>query len=399
MNVQSLSLPILWEIFRTRILRRKFVQDVSVLTIGNLVVAGLNFIQGILVARRLGPELYGLAALVMAFPSLIYTFFDARSYEASVRFLSEFESRGQREAVLAMCKLGYAVDLGISSLTLLIVIVTAPWAARTFVHDPGSSGLIMIYSAALIPRAMVGTSHAVLSTLGRFRFIAWIDVLSNIIQATLVVGFVLVGWQVAGVVWGNAIAAISAGLLYGCIVWMMIHRTWDGSPLQGKWKALRGSRRQIFRFLIYNDASTLLGLVLKQLDVLLLGYFRNQTEVGYYKLAKSLAGAVSYLVSPLQSVTYPKFARLWGSGDGEGLRRIVRRVALSVGAPLGLAVLCSTALVPFVLPLLVGDAFRPAIAAAQILLFDSAVWLAFFGCGPFTWREATLESGLRLAPG
>jgi O-antigen/teichoic acid export membrane protein len=78
-------------------LRRPFVRHVGVLTVANGVGAVLSVVQGILVARWLGPELYGVAALVMSVPSLVYTFFDARSAEASVKFLSEFDARGERE--------------------------------------------------------------------------------------------------------------------------------------------------------------------------------------------------------------------------------------------------------------------------------------------------------------
>ena len=78
MLMKSLSVPGLWENFRTKVVARRFVRDVSVLMAANCVKAALNFVQGILVARWLGPELYGVAALVMVYPGIMHTFFDAR---------------------------------------------------------------------------------------------------------------------------------------------------------------------------------------------------------------------------------------------------------------------------------------------------------------------------------
>src|SRR5712692_4268608 len=129
MTVQALSLPALWGTFRTQVIGRKFARDVGILTVANFVGAALSFVQGILVARWLGPELYGVAALVMSYPNVVYTFFDARSIEASVKFLSEFHGRNEREHVLAICKLGYAVDFAIASMSVLVVVISAPWAA------------------------------------------------------------------------------------------------------------------------------------------------------------------------------------------------------------------------------------------------------------------------------
>src|SRR5215467_51452 len=155
---QTLSLPALWANFRAKIIGRKFVQHVGILTVSNLIGAALSFVQGILVARWLGPELYGVAALVMSYPNIVYTFFDARSTEASVKFLSEFHADDERDRVLAICKLGYAVDFGIALMALLLVVVSAHWAARNVASRPEAAWLIIVYTLAFIPRAMAGTS-------------------------------------------------------------------------------------------------------------------------------------------------------------------------------------------------------------------------------------------------
>src|SRR5574342_174913 len=108
--MEQFSIQALWGAFRAKVMGRKFVHDVGVLVVANCAGAGLSLIQGILVARWLGPEQYGIAALVMNYPSLVYTFFDARSVEASVKYLNEFHAGGEPNRVLAMCKLGYVVD-------------------------------------------------------------------------------------------------------------------------------------------------------------------------------------------------------------------------------------------------------------------------------------------------
>ena len=67
--VQTWSLQVVCETIRTKILKRKFVRDVGVLTVANVIVAALSFVQGIVVARWLGPELYGITVLVMSYPN------------------------------------------------------------------------------------------------------------------------------------------------------------------------------------------------------------------------------------------------------------------------------------------------------------------------------------------
>jgi O-antigen/teichoic acid export membrane protein len=378
MHYQALSLPGLWTAMSGRVFARKFACNVGILTVANLAGAALSLIQGVLIARWLGPESYGVAALVMSYPDLVYTFFDARSSDASVKYLGEFHARGERERAVAMCKVGYLVDLAMVITAFVVVLATASWAARNIAHCPDVAWLVLVYSAALVPRALVGTSYAMLVTLARFPLIALLDITITVLRTGVVLGLVLAGWQVTGVIWGNAAATIAAGALYGLVGYVLARRAWGASWLQGRWSDLKGYRPAILRFLAYNDLNALLGMIPKQLDVVLLGYFRNPMEVGYYRLARSFANVVSYLVAPLQSVTYPELARLWGSGDRQGLRRRLRQLTWQVGVPLAMAVLLGTAFVPFLLPPLVGVAYRPAILATQILLVGSAIWLALF---------------------
>jgi O-antigen/teichoic acid export membrane protein len=172
------------------------------------------------------------------------------------------------------------------------------------------------------------------------------------------------------------------GLLYGLIALWLMRRTWGGLPLQGCWHALRGHHGEIFRFFAYSDLSALLGMIPKQLDVVLLGYFRNPTEVGYYKLARSIASLVGYLVKPLQSVIYPKLTQLWSSGELQVRWQRVQWLGLVSGFPLGGMVIASSFLVPVLLPLFVGYAYGPAVVATQLLLAGAGVWLAFFWLRP-----------------
>jgi O-antigen/teichoic acid export membrane protein len=379
---QTLSLATLWQNFRTKIVAQKFVQNVGVLTIANCVGAALNFVQGVLVARWLGPELYGVAALVMTYPNLVYGFFDARSVTASMKYLGEYHAVGQRDQALAICKLGYAVDLAIACLTFLVLVLTARLAAQSIVHDPVVAGLMVLYGAALIPRALVGTSNAILATLGHFPFIATIEIVTTVIRVPLIVGLVLAGWQVAGVVWANTVAATTTGLLYGALAWVLIRRTWGASIFQGDLKVLKGGRRQIFAFLAYNDMNALIGMIPRQLDILLLGYFRNPTEVGYYKLAKSISSVVGNLTQPLRSVTYAELARLWGLGHKRAFSQKVRNLAIWIGLPLGASVAVVAGFMSIALPLIAGETYLPAVRANQLLFIGSAISLGFFWLRP-----------------
>src|SRR5205807_1199794 len=225
------------------------------------------------------------------------------------------------------------------------------------------------------------TTFPVLTVLDRFPVVPGMQTLSAALRAVLVVGLVVGGFGVKGVIWGGALAATLSGLCYGGIAWVQMRRAWNARPFQGSYGALRGQRREIFGFLVYNDLSALVGIVPKQLDLLFLGYFRAPLEVGYYKLAKSLASSVGYLVEPLQSVTYPELVRLWNA-DRRSMSDMLGRLRFHVGLPLGALGLIGLLLVPMVVRVGVGDAYAPAIHATQLLLLGALVWLSLFWLRP-----------------
>jgi O-antigen/teichoic acid export membrane protein len=377
-------------------LRRPFVRHVGVLTLANGVGAVLSVVQGILVARWLGPELYGVAALVMSVPSLVYTFFDARSAEASVKFLSEFDARGERERALAMCKVGYTLDFTIAGVAFLVILLLSPWAAKSIVKRPEMGWLIILYGSAFLPRALTGTSYAVLATSGRFPSVALIDTLTNILRVGLVLVLVGLGWQVAGVVWGNAIAMAATGLLYGVLAYGLVKSRWGRSWLLADWSYLRGRRREVIRFLAYNDLNALLGLIPKQLDVVLLGYFHGPTEAGYYKLAKSLAGVMGYFTGPLQAVVYPRLAQAQAIQSKRAVRAQGWRLTWSVGLPLALSVVLA---IPFASIILIftGEAYRSSITLLRLFLILIGWQTLFFWIRPAYWSVGMLSAFISIS--
>jgi len=360
-----------------------FGKNVGVLTVANLVTAFLALIQGIFVARWLGPNLYGLAALVLSFPNLIYTFFNARTAEGSIKFLSEFHARGEHRQALAICRFGYFICFSVGILAFLTVFLTAGWASRRIIHHPETAWLLIVLGVSLVPRSLVSSSKAVLVTLGRFNRVAFMTLLEALMRFTLVLGLVLYGLKVEGVIWGNALTLFMTGIIYLAVVYPTIRKTWGSLLGGGTWEALKGHRRKFFRFIVYNDLNALLGIIPKQLDVILLGYFgQDTTRVGYYRLAKNLANFLGYLVSPLQSVIYPDLSKLWGLGEKDALKRKVKSLAVKTGLPLFLAALAGLTLLPYLLPLVYGEEFNPAVPAAQLMVAGSAVWLCLFWLRP-----------------
>ncbi len=402
MTAQALSWQGLWEAFRAKVVGRKFVQDVGVLTVANGVGAVLGLIQAIRVARWLGPKLYGVAALVMAYPSVLFGFVDARSGAASVKYLGEFEAKRDSARALAVCKLGYTVDMAVAILAFMLVAATAWWAEKRIVQMPGMTSLIILYAAAFLPSSLARTSSAIMKTFGRFPALAKIDGHCAADRTTRVVGLVWMGYGVAGVVGGSALGLALRGLMLRLISYPVAKQAWGSSWLWGRWHTLRGMRREIAGFVFYNKLNGIMGVFVKQLDLIILGYFRGPTEVGFYRLAKSVGAVLNNLGGPLRSVSYPRLASLRGGGQYDDRRGAVQRYALlGAGISFGALALLAVPLLPTAIGIVVGEKYLPATFACQILFLAGAISLGMFWVRPLYLAAGRVRSwfGLGLING
>ncbi|MDI6773167.1 MAG: oligosaccharide flippase family protein [bacterium] len=361
---------------------RRFVGDTLALTIASLAGAALNLAQGTVVARWLGPKTYGAAALVIGFPTLVHTVLDTRAGEVLVRYLSSHRERNEPDKGLAVCRLGYLLDVGSAAVAMLAVAATARWAAIHIMHAPHAAGLVILYASSLIPGALSGSSQAVLSSFGRFHLIALIETVTTVTRAVLLVTMVLLGWEVRGIVWSNAMAHLLGGILYGSCAHAVLKHAWRRSWLQSEGRLPAAQRRELLQFIAYNGLNATLGTIPKQLDLVALGYLRGPTETGYYKLAKSFSAAFGYLVRPMQIVVYPMLAQLSARPGRSALGPQIRWIVLRMGAPLAMAGALTVLAVPVLIRTVVGSSYSPAILATQILLIGSVVWLAFFWVKP-----------------
>jgi O-antigen/teichoic acid export membrane protein len=365
-----------------RVTSSRFVRQVGALWTAQAIVAAAAVVQGVLVARWLGPTSFGVAALIVAVPSLVFTFMDARASEAAVRYLGEFQEQGDAARAGAFCKLGMGLDLTAATATLLIVAATAPWAAEHVVHDSSTVGLLLVYGVAMVIRAPAATSEAVLVTLTEFRQLAALQAVSAVVRAALVVALVGGGHGIGGMVWGSAAGMVLEGALMVVAASLAARRAWGGVWWSARLGLLRERAKEIAHFVLWSDAGSLLGVVAKQLDLILVGAFAGSTQAGYYRLARSLGSLGGFVVGPVQSVLYQRFAKLRGAGDRAGLAAATRRAVLWVSAPLAAAGLLAIPFVPWVVVNLAGPGYGPAVGLSQIMVLLDVTWFLFLWVRP-----------------
>lgn len=136
-------------------------------------------------------------------------------------------------------------------------------------------------------------------------------------------------------------------------------------------------------------------------DVLIINYYYGLAETGYYQLAIQLMSVLLIVPQAASKVLYSKISQV---GPDEGWR-FQRQLLLSITGAMILVAIFATLVAPWIIPMVVGEAFAPAVPAFQWLLlaligmtFSTLMAVQWIGRGLF-WQVSIMSlsfGGLNL---
>jgi O-antigen/teichoic acid export membrane protein len=365
-----------------RLVESRFLRAVTGLWTAEGIALGLGLVQAIVLARSLGPTEFGTFALVIAVPTVAFALVDARSEDAMVKYLGEFQAGEQTRRSAAVVSLAYRVDaiVGITGVALLAV--AAPWVKHHVVKVPVATDLLAVSAFAAAAAITSATSRGVLASHGRFAAIALVRSTSVAARVLALCLIAVAGGGLRALVVAVAVASTVEAAWLG----LAAQRAAASSGAPPWWRIstreLGSRRREILRFMGYTNLSTLVATFAKDTDILILGYATGPADVGYYRLARSLAVPIASAILPLQAVVYPRLSALVATNDVTRLRQTVRRLLTLVGLPLAGLTLFGVVLAGPAVRLIASARFDPATTPARWLIAGSAFVLLCFWVRP-----------------
>ena len=282
----------------------------------------MAFVQGILLARNLGPAAFGSLALMLALTDLIQQLLSSRVWETATTFVTRYRATGDTRAAAAVLKICLSVDLIAATASTLLLLASAEFLARWFIKDPGavrSPCACAVMPILLVP---IATGRSMLRMADRYRWLSSELLAESMVRLIAVwIVLALVGTELGPVVTAYLIAA---GVGSVAMVWLMT-RAWRELGL-GAWRDSPLSAvpqpRQVLRFMLYSNLSGTFRLLSAKADLLMLGWFVQPAAVGVYRLARSLADPLVAVSDPVYQATYPELARLIHEGATADARRL-----------------------------------------------------------------------------
>jgi O-antigen/teichoic acid export membrane protein len=315
-------------------------------TSATAITTVLTVVQGLVVARFLGPGQYGLMAAAVVVVGLGKTFADGGMSAAVVT------RQMSRETLSSLFWFNMATGFAIA----LLVLLSAPLVAD-FYRAPGVAEIVR-WAALIFVLAPAGAQFGQL--LHReldFRRLALQQVIPAAFGTAVAVPAAASGAGAVSLIWAMLATTAVNSIMTAWVAW----RRWP--PTHGfSWTLLRPH----FGFGAYQMGERALNFAQTNVDYVLIGRFLGPAALGSYSLAYNLVSRPLFVINPtVTRVAFPIFARR--QDDDGALRRgylqVVRLIAY-VTLPLlaGLAIVA-----PEFVRVALGAKWESSVAIMQIL--------------------------------
>lgn len=357
-----------------------FARSIGALWTAEAVSLATGAVEAVVLARLLTPRELGTLTLAFAIPAFVFAIVDAQSQEAVTRFIAEFRAQGQLDRVRAVVAMAVQVDLALVVLGVGSTFALAPWILDTFLDHRLPVAFLVVAAVGTAVGLPSSTAIAVLMADDRSSSIAAAKSSLAVMRSGAVIAAVWAGAGVRGAILATAVSSLGGLVVLATIAGRTMRQSFGG-----RWAAtgiLGHERARVLRFMGFTNASSLIASLAKDVDVLVLGWLTGATQVGFYRVARSVSRLSTFLIGPLQALTYNRFAKLVALGAFSKLRVQVRRSLWEVGAPLALGIALVMLAAPHLVRLIATDAYAPAVGPLRWLLAAGAFLTATFWARP-----------------
>ncbi|UCH85314.1 MAG: oligosaccharide flippase family protein, partial [Candidatus Latescibacterota bacterium] len=250
---------------------QRLIRNTAWLFSGQLAVAGITVLQGIILTRSLGLGGYGSWALVTGYVLAISQLFDFRTWETLIRYVPLFKSRSQPDAAVGVVWYCCLLEVVSGTLAWLFVVGTAKLAATYLLKDVEAFSLFRLFALIALLNIPFEPATALLRLANRFSWQTFyrVTVAGVRLLATLLMWYL-----------GATVERMLVAQLLGTIVGFPLLLWFGGRALRlvcartmfvEALLALRGNFRSISKFVVLSSLTGTSRMISERADTLILG--------------------------------------------------------------------------------------------------------------------------------
>ena len=332
------------------LLKNKFLQNINVILIENIVSKGINFVIILLLTRLLTPDIYGKYSFISVFVIASATIFDFGMDNTSIRFAAK--EKKYNKSVFGL----YFLVKAMFAVFIAAIIYLFAASIFTKIGKPEIIEFIPFLIFGAIGEYFLLVNDAYFQSVERFKFRAFVNISRYILALIYVVILYFLGKFSL-----NLILYIYFIPLIICLAFTFNYVTFVKSLMSNFLP--KNILKDIFNYEKWMFFLSIANTLLIRIDIIMLSIWVGFDKIGIYNAAFQLACVVSLLPMAVEKVMLPKL-----SGLNKGNIIFFTKKSFKTIFILALIILLFIPLTWFIPGLIYGKQYNEAGLVLQILL-------------------------------
>jgi O-antigen/teichoic acid export membrane protein len=273
---------------------------------GSAIATVVMAIASVLIARFLGPELYGQYALALVVPQMLFLFTDLGINQGITKFAAALHSKGETNRISSLIKHGLIIRATIGIAIFAINYAFAEIIASAILQRPELAFYMQIASISILFQIIFTTVISAFVGLDKSEYQAIATNILAITKTIVSITLVLIGLSLTGALIGFTTSYIVAAAASIPLLLLLLRKNKESSEKY----SFETNAKTLFHYGTPLYLSVLLTGFLPLFINILLAFFTTDASIGNYKAAINFATLLTVLTVPLTTVLLPAFSKL-----------------------------------------------------------------------------------------
>lgn len=265
-------------------------------------------LASILIARFLGPELYGQYALALVAPQLLFLFTDLGISQGIIKYAASLRQKGEANRIIKVIKYGMLLRVSAGVCIFILGYAFSDLFASLLLKRPDLAPYVRMASTSIVFQAIFTVTTAAFVGLDKTEYNAITVSAEATAKAVISIALVMLGFGLEGAIIGyvaSYVIAAIAGLSFMLIMLRHFERCNipNSQNDQNELKILVSYGTPLYLSLL------LTGLI-PTYQNMILAFFTTDVEIGNYKAATNFIALMAVLTTPITTALLPAFSKL-----------------------------------------------------------------------------------------
>jgi O-antigen/teichoic acid export membrane protein len=282
----------------------------------------IGYISMLYITNIYGGEMFGTLTLLITIVAIFSVIPKFGMDVALVKIIGELLAYKNYKNMKEVCKTVFIFTLLLSIIFALLLYFSSGLIAQSFLNKPYIQNNIQLISMTVVSIVIIAVVGATLQGMKKIKEFIFVQ---TILQNLVFLVFLLV----------NGFLNITDNLIYIYIISIVTSAIFSISFIlvENIYPTFANTNNKVNRYdfkriLITASPMLLYGLyflLIAWADILMLGFYTTETDIGIYSASQRMAGLTGIVLTAITSILAPKFIELYSKKDNKNLKKVVQQ--------------------------------------------------------------------------